>query len=61
MRGKRTHYTSENEIIRLRECPGCGHTSYTLEFEVDYTEDLRASISEAIKLHKQYYKEKKNA
>jgi transcriptional regulator NrdR family protein len=58
MRGKTTHYTDENEIVRMRKCATCGHTVHTLEFEVDYSEDLREIILESQRIRQKYYRSK---
>ena len=62
MRGKQMYSTTENETIRQRNCVKCGRIIHTLEFEVEYTDSLRASISEAKRNMNKYYKERnKNA
>ena len=59
MRGKDTRYTPDNETIRKRVCDTCGHPIYTLEFEVEATEQLIADYKEAKKLKSREYRRKK--
>lgn len=59
MLGKDTRYTPENETIRKRKCDKCGNIMYTLEFEVELTEQLIAASKEAKKLKSREYRRKK--
>ena len=31
----------DNEIYRIRKCPSCGHTYYTIEFEADMDDQFK--------------------
>ena len=35
---KNTTVTEENEVYRRRRCKSCGHTFYTIEFQVEENE-----------------------
>lgn len=50
--------SSDGDLYRRRVCNKCGHTIFTIEFEVEQTEDFK---KDWIKGYRQTAKEKKNA
>lgn len=47
-----------NEIYRKRKCLECGHIFFTVEFEVDYTEDFEEIWSKNHRKTKAYWAKK---
>ena len=48
----------DNEYYRRRKCKSCGHSYYTIEFEVSFDESFKETYT---KHHRMYaYRNKKN-
>lgn len=45
--------TDDNEVFRRRRCRHCGHTFYTIEFEVEDNDLLVKSWAESLKKEKE--------
>ena len=58
---KRPYQTPENEIIRHRHCLECSHDFYTVEYEVEYTPQLRADMGAVYSVQQAKYRQNRKA
>lgn len=53
-------HTPEYEMYRLRRCDGCGRIIYTVEYEIEDTEDVRKTWSKYHRANSSNRKDRKD-